>query len=276
MEQPFSRESFFSKVTLEFIMGCRFDCVARCGFHEHGDFELVYHVKGGGQSIVKTGKAKKTVSFKEESIFVYPPKVFHDQVSEPGAEDICLLFSASRPWPGELEETACLTASLSPYQQQELLQLAYPPVSLDWSGQRVLNLRVTALVLSLFESARSSLPRNTLKETVAQADKARQYIQEHLFDLQKMEQVAEAIGVGYDHLRHVFKETYGTSLVRFLIGQRIERAKSLLTHSTMPLKAIATQCCFKNERYFSTAFSKAIRQSPGAFRNGQRSRQNRP
>ena len=56
------------------------------------------------------------------------------------------------------------------------------------------------------------------------------------------------------------------SLKAWLGRVRLERARELLTHSPLPIKAIARACGFQNERYFTTCFRRAFGQPPGAFR----------
>jgi AraC-like DNA-binding protein len=98
------------------------------------------------------------------------------------------------------------------------------------------------------------------------AQEACAYIREHFACIDRMQEVADHVGVSYDHLRHVFKRDRGMGLNEFLSMVRMERAKSLLLHSRLPIKTIASQCGFKTDRYFSTCFRQAVGLSPGRFR----------
>lgn len=95
---------------------------------------------------------------------------------------------------------------------------------------------------------------------------AHDYIQEHFRTLSSIEQIATHINISYDHLRHVFRSVYGTSLVGSLQQARIEYAKELLINSPLTIKTIAQACGFRNVRYFSTCFRKYVGTPPGAFR----------
>jgi transcriptional regulator GlxA family with amidase domain len=96
--------------------------------------------------------------------------------------------------------------------------------------------------------------------------KAEHYINEQYGKIDSLRQVAEAIGIGYDHLRHSFKARRGKSLVRQLNEVRVERAKALLAHSRLPLKQISSMCGFRDEYYFSAVFRKLAHAAPGRYR----------
>ncbi len=95
---------------------------------------------------------------------------------------------------------------------------------------------------------------------------AEQFIRENFATIRSLRVVADAAGVGYDHLRHLFKERRGRSLVRYLNEVRMERAKTLLVHSRLPLKQIATMCGFRDEYYFSAVFRRHVQMPPGRYR----------
>lgn len=102
------------------------------------------------------------------------------------------------------------------------------------------------------------------------ASQARSYIIEKYATIDCLEEVAQAIGVSHDRLRHVFRSRYGVGLLKFLQQIRLERAAYLLTHSTLPLKNICGLCGFANERYLCSAFKQWAGQTPGDFRAKRR------
>ena len=54
------------------------------------------------------------------------------------------------------------------------------------------------------------------------------------------------------------------------LAGRIERAKTLLVHSQLSLKQIATLCGFRDEYYFSAVFRRFADLPPGRYRARQR------
>ena len=56
------------------------------------------------------------------------------------------------------------------------------------------------------------------------------------------------------YFRRIFREIYGCSVVDFINGLRIERAKTLLLGRNMTVKEVSGECGFEDEKYFSRVF----------------------
>jgi AraC family transcriptional regulator len=77
---------------------------------------------------------------------------------------------------------------------------------------------------------------------------------------------ADLCGVSASHLARCFRQTTGTTVHAYVQSIRIERARTLLAESSLPLKEIAAACGFATPRYFSTAFRRAAGESPRSYR----------
>jgi len=110
--------------------------------------------------------------------------------------------------------------------------------------------------------------RNEAAENGTQnyVQKAENYIRDHFTRIKNLPEVADAIGISYDHLRHVFKTARKKSLVQYLNDVRMERAKTLLIHSRLPLKQVAAMSGFADEYYFSAVFNRLVQMPPGRYR----------
>ena len=64
----------------------------------------------------------------------------------------------------------------------------------------------------------------------------------------------------------LFSEEEGTTIEKFLIAQRIERAKELLLYGEMTLSQIADSLGYSSVAYLSNQFKKIVGQTPSAFR----------
>jgi AraC family transcriptional regulator len=64
----------------------------------------------------------------------------------------------------------------------------------------------------------------------------------------------------------VFKETFGCTPHQYIIGKRIERAKSLMLMSKDTLAQIAMECGFVNQSHLSNLFRKIVGVSPSWWR----------
>jgi AraC-like DNA-binding protein len=69
------------------------------------------------------------------------------------------------------------------------------------------------------------------------------------------------------HLSHIFKMRMGLSPIQYLIGIRIEKAKTMLKNTNMPIAEISEAIGYPNTNYFNEIFKKGTGLTPGRFRN---------
>jgi AraC family transcriptional regulator len=81
-----------------------------------------------------------------------------------------------------------------------------------------------------------------------------------------IDELAAACGVSADQFGEIFKSSTGTSPYRWLVLQRIERAKSLLRRPDGGLANIALACGFANQNHFTNVFSREVGLSPTQWR----------
>lgn len=77
--------------------------------------------------------------------------------------------------------------------------------------------------------------------------------------------LAKQLGVSYQHLRAVFRETMGVSAQEYRIRARMELAAKLL--ASHPPKEVAHQLGYDDPGYFSRQFKVYIGQPPNAYRH---------
>jgi AraC-like DNA-binding protein len=78
--------------------------------------------------------------------------------------------------------------------------------------------------------------------------------------------LAEMSGYSYDRFRHLFKERYGSSPLRYLLLKRLDYAKSLLKHTQMHISEVSAASGFVNDAQFCNMFKREIGVTPRAFR----------
>ena len=81
-----------------------------------------------------------------------------------------------------------------------------------------------------------------------------------------MSEIAERVGLTPVALLRRFRRAFGQTPSEYLIGLRIRLAERLLCETDLPLAAIAAECGYENEYYFSTSFKKNVGVSPGSYR----------
>jgi AraC-like DNA-binding protein len=251
---------------LEFIHGMRLAAKRGvcCSVHHHPEIEIVYHPTGTGVTRL-VGEAD--LIFAEGSVVVYAPGQPHDQVMDTPGEDYCVHIAVPRGKKNKLTSSFHVAAVNDPSLLDELRSLSVGRVRPDRSERTILNLRATATLCALIRLASSRTVSSATASPERHVHAAEQIIRDRFATIKSLGEVADHIGIGYDHLRHLFKQQRGRSLVHYLNEIRMERAKTLLAHSRLPLKQIATMCGFRDEYYFSAVFKRLVRLPPGKYRS---------
>jgi AraC family transcriptional regulator len=81
--------------------------------------------------------------------------------------------------------------------------------------------------------------------------------------------VADAVQMSYFHFSRAFKQSTGVSPNLYMIEQRIERAKKLLSETELPIADIALRTGFASQSHFTTTFRKFVWTTPKVFRGLQ-------
>ncbi|MBA3846045.1 MAG: helix-turn-helix transcriptional regulator [Planctomycetes bacterium] len=244
---------------LEFVAGFRHAIDSTCALHGHAAMEIVHHPRGSGRTVLADGRA---FDFVAGDVVVYPADLMHDQRMAEAGEDFCVQLRIPAGAPSALADWWQVRQLDDPFAIGELQLLSRVQREDGPLEKLALDLRATALVARLAALAGRAAPRGGDDL----ADRARRWIRAHLHEIDSVQEVAEALAVSPDYLRHAFKKRHGSSLVRWLAEARIAQAKDLLLHSQMPLKDVARACAFANEQYFSAVFRKLTGTTPGAFR----------
>lgn len=255
---------FLAGARYRFLKGFRHQRSPEVPCPEHcQDFvQLIYHASGWGATSVEGGQP---LSLEPGSVVVYLPGVLHDQTFSAPMEDWCIHLFIVRRHPPLLPSHWYVPQLSDPLLIREIKSLVEvgSPAS-PWE-QLTCDCRVGAVVtavIALSESPPSAVPASVRRY----AQRAYQYMQTHYRTLHRIEEVAEHLGISHSHLRHLFRQCYGLSLIEALTRIRVEQAEALLRSTTLSLTAVATQCGFANERYFSTVFRRFCGCPPGAYR----------
>ncbi|WP_165761064.1 helix-turn-helix domain-containing protein [Butyricicoccus porcorum] len=92
------------------------------------------------------------------------------------------------------------------------------------------------------------------------------YIQEHLSEKLTLEQVAGEVHLSKSYLCRILKEELGCTFTEYTNRLRIERSKTYLHRSSMPLSEIACAVGFDDQSYFTRIFKRVVGMPPGKYR----------
>jgi AraC family transcriptional regulator len=88
----------------------------------------------------------------------------------------------------------------------------------------------------------------------------------HLDGSIRLATLARECGLSVSHFARSFRQSFGTSAHRYLIRQRVEKSKELLTQSYRPLSEVALDAGFADQAAFSRTFKAVVGNSPGQWR----------
>jgi AraC-like DNA-binding protein len=89
---------------------------------------------------------------------------------------------------------------------------------------------------------------------------------QHLDGEIKLVTLADECGLSVSHFARSFRRSFGTSPHRYLILQRLEIAKALLSGTCSPLVEVAAQTGFSDQSALTRAFASVIGISPAKWR----------
>ncbi|PLQ00273.1 AraC family transcriptional regulator [Cupriavidus pauculus] len=96
--------------------------------------------------------------------------------------------------------------------------------------------------------------------------RAKELIVENLDGEISLEMLAEACRLSRAHFAKAFRATVGMPPHRWMVLQRIERAKQYLLRSDLTLGQIAQVCGFSDQSHFTRAFAQTVGASPGRWK----------
>ena len=94
-------------------------------------------------------------------------------------------------------------------------------------------------------------------------------IERGFLDEHSVDALGDALGVGARHLRRLFLRHAGASPRAVAATRRVQRAKTLLDETAMPIAAVAFAAGFSSIRRFNAAFRAVYRRPPSSIRRGR-------
>lgn len=96
--------------------------------------------------------------------------------------------------------------------------------------------------------------------------RAQDFINANLEEDVSLAEIAAVADLSQFHFARAFRKSTGLTPQQYLMQQRIESAKDLLTHAELPLVEISLRTGFKNQSHFTTLFRKFTNFTPKAWR----------
>jgi AraC-like DNA-binding protein len=79
--------------------------------------------------------------------------------------------------------------------------------------------------------------------------------------------LSEKLGYNYNYLASIFSEASGTTIEQYMIVQKIERVKELISYEELSIAEIAWKMNYSSAAHLSNQFKKVTGFSPSQFKN---------
>lgn len=117
-----------------------------------------------------------------------------------------------------------------------------------------------------------------LEEVAAQSDsvivrRALRFLEANLNQVLTPALIAERSYVSVSHLHRLFHDELDTSVMEYVVRLRLNKARSLLIETDMPVTEVSELCGYSNPSHFSRVFTKHEHCSPRDFRKRHQKRQ---
>ena len=148
-----------------------------------------------------------------------------------------------------------------------LYKEAYQSAVIEAAYSQQLMAGIVNHLIGIMYSLERNIQLSRNQTHVDMISRARLRIREALESDLTIQQVAEEMGVSYSNFRKLFKEHTGLSPATYQQDLRLQRAKELLSTTTMSIKEIAYRLNFESPDYFSAKFKIKTGRRPSELRN---------
>jgi len=138
------------------------------------------------------------------------------------------------------------------------------------NGRMMVEALTIELVLHLLRHHGAALLPPTVpapKLSRRKLQRAIEYIDFNLREDFSLADVAQTLAMSPGHFAHAFKQTTGLPPHRFVLQRRVERAKSLLLETDLPITEIAHRIGCASPSHFSVMFHRLTGRSPRDYRH---------
>ena len=104
----------------------------------------------------------------------------------------------------------------------------------------------------------------------ADLTRAIDFMQAHLDQAITLDKLAAAVGRSPSHLGRQFRDKLGQAPHSYLIGLRLDHARTLLEKTATPIAVIAADCGFSHQEHMTRLFRRRFGTTPAAYRRSRR------
>jgi AraC family transcriptional regulator len=154
----------------------------------------------------------------------------------------------------------------------KLLDAARKEIERDREAAGALIARASSLLQIEVERSAVSPRRDIASGGLAawQAHRVRGFIEGHLDEAIRVEDMSEMVRLSPTHFSRAFKRSIGEAPHTYLVRRRLDRARQLMLTSDTALSEVALACGFFDQAHLTKLFRRFTGQSPAAWRRERR------
>nr|WP_252893170.1 AraC family transcriptional regulator [Lentilactobacillus otakiensis] len=127
---------------------------------------------------------------------------------------------------------------------------------------------LTSLIIELSQEYFTSIISTPLSEEEARIDGIKEWIRSNLTDKLRVGDVADHFELNPHYLVRIFKQQTGQTVIQFINGLKLQKARELLLRTNLPIKQIASMAFFPDEKRFMKVFKENGFLTPSEYRRG--------
>ena len=219
--------------------------------HSHGDWELIYNLKGNGVMLI----GGIAYPFAPGTIILCPPKTTHAKTSDEGFEDCYLGISG---W--DLPPAVYVLEDDQIGRISQLLSI----LVLTWreSNAGPVCQDLMKAIIGLMQPALSGIVGNRYVQILRL-----RIISRFTDPALRMQDLQEDIPINPDYLRRLFRQEHSMSPHEYLTKLRLEHAAHLLRYEGVSVAEAAFRSGFYDPLYFSRIFHRHMGTSPSRWKD---------
>ncbi|MCE1252263.1 MAG: AraC family transcriptional regulator [Anaerolineae bacterium] len=124
---------------------------------------------------------------------------------------------------------------------------------------------LTETLFMLFENYGSGKTQRLLPLPSHALQLAQAYLMDHLCENISLEELAGVAGLSPFHLLRSFRQYFGMPPHMYQNLQRVQQARRLINHQSLPLSTLATSLGFSDQSHFNRVFKGAFGLPPGQY-----------
>lgn len=221
-----------------------------------------YSLTGGDVFLTHPHEKHSTGLFPEEKgmlywMLIYIPKARQRFLCMPPAQSRYLVEQLLQSRPRHFKGNAKL---------KEPLRQVFKVFNNNSDPLRIVNLQ--NLLLRFLLDLLACANQNREQGPSPEIQRVLSFIEQHLCEMISLSVLAEEINLSLSRFKMRFKKEIGIPPSQYIMQQKIEKAKALLSSGKYSVTDVAMQLGFSSSQYFSTVFRQYTRQRPSRVKNG--------